>query len=51
MNRFKIGLAAFALSSLVSCRAIGAIFNAGIWVGVVGVALILGLIFWAFSRK
>lgn len=41
---------AFILFSLTSCEVIGGIFKAGMWVGVLGVVLVVGLIFYIFSR-
>jgi hypothetical protein len=37
-------LASLALS-LSDCRIVGGIFKAGVWVGVIAVALVIGLIF------
>jgi len=39
------------LITMSSCQAIGDIFKAGIWVGVIIVALIIGLIFWLVGRS
>jgi hypothetical protein len=39
-----IVLSALALS-LNSCRIVGGIFKAGVWVGVIAVALVVGLLF------
>jgi hypothetical protein len=40
----------FALSTFTSCQAIGAIFKAGVWVGVIIVVAILALILWLVNR-
>jgi len=39
-----IVLSALALS-VSSCRIVGGIFKAGVWVGVIAVALVIGLLF------
>lgn len=36
--------------ALSSCEAIGAIFKAGIWVGIVVVVIILIIIFWVIRK-
>ena len=35
---------------LAGCEIIGDIFQAGVWVGVILVVLVIGLIVWLFSR-
>jgi uncharacterized membrane protein YkvI len=35
---------------LAGCELVGDIFEAGIWVGVILVVLIIGLVVWLFSR-
>lgn len=35
---------------LTGCEAIATIFEAGVWVGVIGVLLILALVAWVVSR-
>lgn len=35
---------------LSSCAAIGDIFEAGMWIGVIGVVLVVALVFWLFSK-
>lgn len=39
----------FATTLLSSCQAIGSIFRAGVWVGVIAVIVVIGLIIWAIS--
>ena len=41
----------FLCSTLSSCQAIGDIFKAGIWVGVIGVGLVVFLIIYLISRS
>ena len=36
--------------SLSSCQAIGDIFKAGVWFGVIGVIVIIVIIFWLISK-
>jgi hypothetical protein len=40
----------FAISIFSSCQAIGAIFKAGVWVGILIVVAILALILWLVNR-
>jgi uncharacterized membrane protein YkvI len=35
---------------LAGCELVGDIFEAGVWVGVILVILVIGLIVWLFSR-
>lgn len=42
-------LAALALT-LSSCEAIGDIFKAGAWTGIIGLLLVVGLVLWLVSR-
>jgi hypothetical protein len=35
--------------TLSGCRVVGAIFKAGVWVGVIAVLLVLGLIAWGIK--
>ncbi|WP_170234189.1 hypothetical protein [Segetibacter aerophilus] len=41
---------AFAVSLLSSCEAIGGIFKAGMWVGVIVVVLIVALVLWLIGK-
>ncbi len=38
------------LTTLSSCQAIGDIFKAGVWVGVIIVAVIIGVILWLVGK-
>ena len=40
----------FLISMLSSCQAIGDIFKAGVWFGVIGVGLVVFLIIYLISR-
>jgi hypothetical protein len=35
---------------LSSCAAIGSIFKAGVWVGVIGIVIVVALILWLISK-
>jgi uncharacterized membrane protein YkvI len=35
---------------LAGCELVGDIFEAGVWVGVILVVLVIGLVVWLFSR-
>ncbi|MBU4539164.1 MAG: phosphatidate cytidylyltransferase [Weeksellaceae bacterium] len=51
MKKFTLlSLAVFALISLTSCEAIGTIFKAGMWWGIILVVGVVGLILWLLTR-
>jgi hypothetical protein len=37
-------------STLSSCEAIGGIFKAGVWTGVIAIVVIVALVIWILSR-
>jgi hypothetical protein len=41
----------FLAFTLTSCSVVGGIFKAGVWVGVLVVAAIIGLVVYLFSRS
>ncbi|GAB2556453.1 hypothetical protein GCM10027190_03090 [Spirosoma areae] len=43
-------VALFLTFFLTSCAAIGDIFEAGAWTGVIGVILVIGIIIWVVSK-
>lgn len=54
MNKSSLAAVASLLLlavSLSSCEAIGSIFKAGIWTGVIGIALVVFLILWLIGRS
>lgn len=51
MKKFTLlTIASFLLLTLTSCDAIETVFKAGMWWAFFLVALVLGLVFWLFSR-
>lgn len=54
MNQLKLKthlpLAIIVIFYLSSCRAIGGIFKAGIWVGIIGVVIIIAIILLIISK-
>ena len=50
MNKINLAAILFFLITLSGCQAIGDIFKAGVWVGILGVVLVLILIFWLIGR-
>jgi len=53
MTRFKLSILSilfFLTLTLSSCEAIGGIFKAGMWVGVLGVVIVVALIFWLIRK-
>ncbi|NSL87130.1 phosphatidate cytidylyltransferase [Chitinophaga solisilvae] len=44
---FTLGMLVLMLSS---CEVIGGIFKAGVWTGIIAVAVVLALIIWLISR-
>ncbi|MEP6597172.1 MAG: phosphatidate cytidylyltransferase [Ginsengibacter sp.] len=49
-NRLIFALLAFFIFTASSCQAIGDIFKAGVWVGVIVVVLVVGIIFWLINK-
>jgi hypothetical protein len=53
MEKTKLPFFLFLLlpaMALSSCEAIGAIFKAGVWVGIIIVVIILVIIFWLIKK-
>ena len=52
MNKFNLRLALISMLviSLSSCQAIGDIFKAGVWFGVIGVVVVVAIIIWLVSK-
>lgn len=54
MRTLSFSLAAvmiILMTTLSSCEAIGGIFKAGIWTGVIGIALVVFLVIYLISRS
>jgi hypothetical protein len=47
---YQISLLFFASTFIAGCEAIAGIFQAGFWVGAIGVLIVLGLLFFIFGR-
>lgn len=50
MKRYSSFLLALMALTLTSCEAIGDIFAAGAWTGIIGVILVVALVLWLVSR-
>lgn len=50
MKKVTYGLLALIALTLSSCEVVGGIFKAGVWVGILMVAVIIGIIIFLFSR-
>lgn len=50
MKKLTPGLLLFMLIFLNSCAAIEGIFKAGMWVGILAAALVVGVIIWFISK-
>lgn len=51
MKRFALlSLVVFALLTLTGCEAIGTIFEAGMWWGIILVVVVIGLVLWMLTR-
>ena len=51
MNQaFAFALLVISTTMLAGCELVGDIFEAGVWVGVILVILVIGLVVWLFSR-
>lgn len=52
MKKFiLLSLLTLAMMTLTGCDAIGTIFEAGMWWGIILVAGVIGLILWLFTRN
>ncbi len=49
-NKLFIPLLVFIGALLTGCEAIGDIFKAGVWMGIIIVVLVVGLIFWLINK-
>lgn len=50
MNKTKLSFVIFFSLLLSSCQAIAGIFKAGIWVGVIGVVILIAFILWVIGK-
>ena len=50
MRNLQLALLGFAIIFLSSCEIVGGIFKAGVWTGIIAVALVVILIIWLISR-
>ncbi|MGZ5210521.1 MAG: phosphatidate cytidylyltransferase [Kaistella sp.] len=51
MKKFTLlSLALLSMITLTGCDAIGTIFEVGMWWGIFLVVVVVGLIFWLFTR-
>ena len=48
---FALALLVISTMTLAGCEVIGDIFEAGVWVGVILVVLVIGLVVWLFSKR
>ncbi len=54
MRSYVINIILFLLLlavSVTSCRVVGGIFKVGMWVGIIGVVIVVALIFWIFRKS
>ncbi len=51
MKSNTLFMSLFMLTALLtSCEAVGDVFKAGIWMGIIIVVLVVGLIFWLINK-
>ncbi len=54
MNKLVLGKLVFLMVvltfTLSSCEAIGGIFKAGVWFGVIGIVVVIAIIFWLINK-
>ncbi|MBV7532437.1 phosphatidate cytidylyltransferase [Chitinophaga sp. sic0106] len=50
MKSIVYSVAVASILLLSSCELIGGIFKAGVWTGIIAVAVVLGLIIWLISK-
>ncbi len=49
-NKLSIALLLFITALITSCEAIGDIFKAGVWMGIIIVVLVVAIIFWLINK-
>ncbi|MEP7259243.1 MAG: phosphatidate cytidylyltransferase [Flavitalea sp.] len=49
-NYLILAFLSSALVSLSSCEVVGGIFKAGVWTGLIIVALVIAIVIWLISR-
>jgi len=50
MKNLQLALFSFAILLLSSCEVVGGIFKAGVWTGIIAVAIVVILIIFLISR-
>lgn len=50
MQKLNLGLVAALMMTLSSCEVIGGIFKAGVWTGLIVVAVVIVLVIWLISK-
>ncbi len=54
MNKYNANKVFFLLVAMAatfsSCQAIGSIFKAGVWFGIIGVIVVVAIIFWLINK-
>ncbi|WP_343668359.1 phosphatidate cytidylyltransferase [Chitinophaga sp.] len=50
MKNLQLALLGFAIILLSSCEVVGGIFKAGVWTGIIGVAVVVFLIIFLIGR-
>lgn len=50
MQKLNLSLLAMLMVSLTSCEVIGGIFKAGVWTGLLIVAVVIVLVIWLISK-
>lgn len=50
MQRLNYSVLAFLMVLLTSCEAIGGIFKAGVWSGIILVAVVIAIVIWIITR-
>lgn len=50
MQRFNYLALVFVMVAMSSCELVGDIFEAGIWTGLIIVAVVIALVIWIISR-
>jgi hypothetical protein len=50
MQRLNYAALALLMATLSSCEAIGGIFKAGVWSGIILVAVVIAIVIWIITR-
>ncbi|MDQ2718916.1 MAG: phosphatidate cytidylyltransferase [Bacteroidota bacterium] len=52
MKKFNLNFALLAIMVFMfsSCQAVGEVFKAGVWFGIIGIIVVVAIIFWLINK-